>query len=330
MILLTGGTGLIGSHLLLHFLSRDLRVRVLYRSEEKRERTLAFLTDQGMDQKTTATIEWVSGDILDIPSLNEAMEGADRVFHCAALISFDPADYRKLRKVNIEGTANIVNACIHHGISRLFYMSSVAALGGAPDGQPVTENNQWNPNHDNNVYAITKYGAEMEVWRGSQEGVPCVIFNPGVVLGEGIWENSTGKFFNAVEKGLSYYPPGGSGFVDVKDVISAIVSAVDKDIRNERFILVGENLSYRELFHSIAKAAGKTPPEKKLQPWMLEVLWRLDRVRVSLFGGAARLTKANARSAAGMTAYDNSRAREVLGLHFTPVHQTLERVAAAR
>lgn len=330
MILLTGGTGLIGSHLLLNFLSRDLRVRVLYRSEEKRKKTLEFLTSQGIPPSKASSTEWIQGDILDIPTLNTAIQGADRVFHCAALISFDPNEYRNLRKVNIEGTANVVNACIHQGVSRLFYMSSVAALGGASNGQPVTENNQWNPNHDNNVYAITKYGAEMEVWRGSQEGVPCVIFNPGVVLGEGIWENSTGKFFQAIESGLSYYPPGTSGFVDVKDVVAAITSAAEKNIKNERFILVGGNHSYLKLFSEIARTTGNKPPHKELKPWMLEVLWRLDGLRVRIFGGPAKITRANARSASQATFYDNSRAQEVLGISFTQLSETVERIAAVR
>lgn len=330
MILLTGGTGLIGSHLLLDFLSRELSVRVLYRSEEKRRRTLDFLEKQGIPAGRTEMITWIQGDILDIPVLNEAMTGVHLVFHCAALISFDPGAYRQLRKINIEGTANVVNACIHHNVSRLFYMSSVAALGGSANGTPISETNEWNPNHDNNVYAITKYGAEMEVWRGSQEGVPCVIFNPGVVLGEGIWENSTGKFFDTIEKGLRYYPPGTSGFVDVKDVVAAIVSAAEKDIRNERFILVGENLSYKDLFSGIAKVTGKKAPWKELQPWVLEVLWRLDRLRTRLFGGAAKITRANARSAVQTTRYDNSRARKVLELQFTPIQNTLKRIAAVR
>lgn len=330
MILLTGGTGLIGSHLLLEFLNRELRVRVLYRNEEKRKRTINFLTEQGIDLKKTEQIAWVKGDILDIPTLNEAIAGTDKVFHCAALISFDPGDYRKLRKVNIEGTANVVNACIGQGVKQLFYMSSVAALGGTMNGKPISEANEWNPSQDNNVYAITKYGAEMEVWRGTQEGVPCVIFNPGVVLGEGIWENSTEKFFSAVDKGLRYYPGGTSGFVDVKDVVQAIMTASTTNITNERFVLVGENLSYKDLFSGIAAVTGNKAPDKKLSPWILEVLWRLDRFRSAIFGGPAKLTRANARSASETTLYDNSKAKEVLDLSFTPISHTLERIAKHR
>lgn len=327
MILITGATGLVGSHLLLHFLKEGQQLRVLYRSEEKKARTLEFLQEEGTASSDLPLISWVKGDLLDIARLNEAIEGTDMVFHCAALISFDPKEYRKLRKVNIEGTANVVNACIEKGVKKLFYMSSIAALGRSATKGPITEEDQWNANRENNVYAITKYGAEMEIWRGSQEGLDCVVFNPGVILGEGVWDNSTGKLFKAIDKGLKYYPGGGTGFVDVKDVVEAIISALKKNISGERFILVGENLTFREVFTMIANVRGKKAPDKEAKPWLLELLWRLDWLRAHLCMTSRKLSKASARSAQTMEHYDNTKAREILDLQFSPVKETLARIA---
>ena len=330
MILITGGTGLVGSHLLLHLLGNQRQVRVLYRNENKKERTLQFLKQQGLQEELLASIQWHWGDILDVDLLDTALEGATHVYHCAALISFDPGKYRRLRKVNIEGTANVVNACIAHGITKLCYLSSIAAIGKTSGNDPVTENTKWNPHQAHNVYAITKYGAEMEVWRGSQEGVSCVIMNPGVILGEGLWDNSTGKLFGAVEKGLRYFPGGGTGFVDVKDVIKAMTTAMEKEVMNERFILVGENLSFRELFTLIAQALKKSPPTKEIRSWQLETLWRLDWIAANIFRAPRKLTRVSAKSATQMHHYDNTKAMTLLAIEFNPVKDTVNRINSSR
>ncbi|WP_224487768.1 NAD-dependent epimerase/dehydratase family protein [Robertkochia flava] len=330
MILITGGTGLIGSHLLLHLIKEHKTVRVLYRSEDKKERTLEFLKSGGVSAEDLSAIDWHLGDILDIDLLNAAVKGTSQVYHCAALISFDPAKYRRLRKVNIEGTANVVNACIYKGVQKLCHLSSIAAIGKSSGNDPITEETKWNPNQPHHAYAITKYGAEMEVWRGSQEGLDCVILNPGVVLGEGIWDNSTGKLFQAVENGLRYFPTGGTGFTDVRDVVKAMHRAMETDIVNQRFILVSENLSYRDLFDLIAEALQERPPVKEIKPWQMEVLWRLDWIRANLFGASRRLTRVNARSAMQMEYYSNTKAETILGMKFQRVKDTIARIAASR
>lgn len=327
MILITGGTGLIGSHLILHLLEKNSSLRLLYRSEEKKESTLNFLKKNGVTSSNLSSLEWIKGDILDIPVLQQAMTGIREVYHCAALISFDARDYRKLRKVNIEGTANVVNCCIAQNIRKLCYVSSVAALGKPQGKSTVTEQQQWNPQHHHNVYAITKYGAEMEVWRGSQEGLACFIVNPGVVLGEGLWKQSTGKFFTAVEKGLKYYTRGGTGFVDVKDVVWAMTAGMESVIQNEKFILVGENATFKKLFTTIAEYLDKKPPVSVVPDWVMELLWRLDWVRSNLFLQPRKLSKSNARSAREVTVYDSSKAREMLGMQFTPLRNSIERIS---
>lgn len=327
MILITGGTGLVGSHLILRLLEKNTSLRILYRSEAKKESTLRFLEQKGVAASGRSHLQWVKGDILDITLLNKAVKGVQEVYHCAALISFDARDYKKLRKINIEGTANVVNTCLQHGVLKLCYVSSIAALGKPGDNGWVTEEQQWNPQQNNNVYAITKYGAEMEVWRGSQEGLSCIIVNPGVVLGEGLWEHSTKKFFKAVDKGLSYYTKGATGFVDVRDVVDAMISAMEKDIVNEKFILVGENKTFKELFRLIAEHRGKKPPSKAVQPWILELLWRLDWLVANIFRKPRKLTKANARSSGETTFYDNNKVKQSLHFTFTPLEETIERIS---
>ena len=327
MILITGGTGLIGSHLILQLLAKNESLRLLYRSEDKKDRTLKFLEKQGMAIADLSSLEWVKGDILDIPVLNRAMTGIEMVYHCAALISFDSRAYRKLRKVNIEGTANVVNACIDHNIKKLCYVSSIATLGKSAGNGIISEKEAWNPQQNNNVYAITKYGAEMEVWRGSQEGLKCVIMNPGVVLGEGLWEQSTGKFFQAIEKGLNYYTSGGTGFVDVRDVARAMIKGAESPVENEKFILVGENATFKDLFSTIAKYRDKKPPSSPVPSWVLELLWRLDWVRANIFRLPRKLSKATARSSQEISLYDNHKAKEILGIQFTPLEESIQRIS---
>ncbi|THD69079.1 NAD-dependent epimerase/dehydratase family protein [Robertkochia marina] len=327
MILITGGTGLVGSHLILQLLEKKSSLRILYRSEAKKEQTLRFLEQKGISASRLSSLEWIKGDILDLTLLNKAVEGTQEVYHCAALISFDTRDYKRLRKINIEGTANVVNTCLHHGISKLCYVSSIAALGKPSNNKWVTEEQSWNPQQNNNVYAITKYGAELEVWRGNQEGLPSIIVNPGVVLGEGLWEHSTEKFFKAVDNGLSYYTKGTTGFVDVKDVVKAMISAMEKDIVNEKFILVGENKTFKDLFSIIAAYRGKKPPMKEVNPWILEVLWRLDWLFANLFRQPRKLTKANARSSGETTFYENKKVKQTLDFTFTPLEETIERIS---
>src|SRR5690606_22185524 len=205
-------------------------------------------------------IQWIKADLLDLPSLERAFEGVTKVYHCAGLISFDPNSYKQLRKVNIDGTANLVNLCIANSIEKLAYISSIAVFGDQACQKEIDETSYWNPEAENNVYAIAKYGAEMEVWRATQEGVPVVIVNPGIVLGEGFEDSPSSAIFKHVDRGLSYYPPGNSGFVDVKDVSRAIYELMESPIFNQRYILVGGLLKYKTVISLIAEQLGRKVP----------------------------------------------------------------------
>ena len=290
MILVTGGTGLVGSHLLFELTKSQQKIRALYRSQktvDKVKQIFAYYTDS-VDAQFDR-IEWIQSDLNDLPKLAEAFKGVTHVYHCAALISFDPNDYYKLRETNISGTANIVNLSVINGIQKLCYVSSVATMGYDP--VKITEETTWNPEDHQSVYAITKYEAEMEVWRGIQEGVPSVIVNPGVILGPGFFRSGSGGLFKRVYKGLRYVTEGVSGYVGVTDVIKGMVSLMNGDRKNERYIMVAENLSFLDFTTLISNAFKLAPPKKIARKWMLSFAWRLDWLKHKLRGKKRLLTK---------------------------------------
>ena len=326
MILVTGGTGLVGSHLLFELSKSQQNIRAIYRSKktiEKVKTIFSYYTD------SVAThfdrIEWVEADLNDIPNLSEAFEGIKEVYHCAALISFNPSDYHKLREINILGTANIVNLCIINGIQKLCYVSSVATMGYNPE--KITEETAWNSEDSKSVYAITKYEAEMEVWRGIQEGVPSVIVNPGVILGPGFFESGSGGLFKRVHSGLRYATHGVAGYVGVVDVIKSMVLLMNSDCKNERYIIVAENLSSLDFTTLISNAFNLVPPKKIARQWMLAFAWRLDWLKHKITGGKRRLTKNLSKTLRTKSYYSSSKFLETIPkFEFTPISKVVSEV----
>ncbi|WP_400076316.1 NAD-dependent epimerase/dehydratase family protein [Winogradskyella sp. R77965] len=330
MILVTGGTGLVGSHLLFKLVSNNENVSAIYRREKTLKRVKHGFSYFSDDAETLFNkIQWIEADINDIPKLEIAFKGISSVYHCAAFVSFEPDKYKILRKVNIEGTANIVNLCISHRIEKLCYVSSIAAIGKHNNPEKlIDEQTAWNPEDDNNVYAITKYGAELEVWRGTQEGLDAVIVNPGIILGAGYWNGgSSGNIFKKVYKGMRYYAKGVTGYVDVWDVVSAMHQLMKSDVKNENFILVSENLSFKTFQTKTAKALKVKPPTKEAKPWMLGIAWRLDWLQFKLFGKRRSLTKQNSKSVVSVTKYDNSKLRNTLNFEFKSIDDSISEVS---
>ncbi|MCU0370166.1 MAG: NAD-dependent epimerase/dehydratase family protein, partial [Bacteroidales bacterium] len=235
MIFITGATGLVGSHLTFELVRSGQPVRALKRPSSDMgmlEKVFRLYSDN--PENLLSTIEWVEGDILDIFSLEEAMEGADTAYHCAALVSFLPKDRKKLIKINTEGTANVVNAALEKKLRKLCHVSSIAALG-RPENltDVIDEDLVWKTSRNNSVYAVSKYGAEREVWRGTAEGLDAVIVNPSIILGVAGNSQGSSRLFNTVWQGLKVYPPGKNGFVDVRDVARAMILLMNGDFRNE-------------------------------------------------------------------------------------------------
>lgn len=325
MILVTGGTGLVGSHLLFKLTQKHSKIKAIYRTEEKLKlvkKIFSYYTNTPEDN--LEKIEWIKADIIDIPSLEIAFNNVNQVYHCAAFVSFEPDKYYTLRKINIEGTANVVNVCLEKKVSKLCYVSSVAALGESIDNSLIDETTDWNPEAENSVYSITKYGAEMEVWRGIQEGLNTVILNPTVIIGPGIWRYGSGSLITKVHKGLNYYTKGSIGLVYIDDVVNCMIKLMEENFNNERYILVSENWSYQKFFNTIADKLDKKPIEKELHPWILKILWRVDWLKHKLTGKRRKLPKSIAHTITKSVVYDNSKIVNTLKFTFTPMEESIE------
>ncbi|QYJ69306.1 NAD-dependent epimerase/dehydratase family protein [Flavobacterium litorale] len=328
MILVTGGTGLVGAHLLLQLAAGKKAVRALYRSEASKAKT-KLLFEHYNKSILFEKIVWAKGDITDIPALEEAFANVTHVYHCAAYISFDPSDEELLRKVNIEGTANIVNCALAFGVRKLCHVSSIAALGDPKENEPtITEKTEWNPEMRHSDYAITKHGAEMEVWRGGQEGLEVVVVNPGLIFGYGFWTQGTGRMFKAVCKGQYFYTKGSCGVVAVEDVVGIMQLLMRADVTGERYTLVAGQLSYREILFAIADGLGKKRPTIYASRALTSVAWRLDWLLAKIAQRKRLMTHAMAKASHNHENYDNSKIIAVLDYKFTEVKQYIKQLAS--
>lgn len=327
MVLVTGGTGLVGAHLLLHLIENDeTQVRALYRNSNSITKT-KLLFDLYKKSNLFSKIEWVQADILDVPSLEIAFQNIDYVYHCAASISFNPKDEDQLRKVNIEGTANIVNFCIDKNIKKLCHVSSIAALGDlAQNEKVITETSEWNPEILHSDYAISKYGAEMEVWRGFQEGLPVVIVNPGIIFGPGFFNQGSGTFFTSIKKGFPFYTYGNSAYVSVIDVVKIMTSLMKSDCSGERFIVISENISYQKIIFTIADKIKASKPRIEAKPWLLAIAWRLDWLISSVFRTKRKISKHATQSIQNKDLISNEKIKNYLSYNFEPIATYLDKM----
>lgn len=328
MILVTGGTGLVGAHLLLQLAGEGKKVRAIYRSSITIEKTKNLFIHYGKFSSFD-TIEWLEANILDVPSLEPAFIDVEYVYHCAAYISFDPADEEKLRKVNIEGAANMVNCSLDFGVKKFCHVSSVAALGDLKEGETVTdEETEWNPEVSHSDYALSKYGAEMEVWRAWQEGLNVVVVNPGLIFGYGFWSQGSGEVFNSVYKGQPFYSKGNCGAVAVHDVVLIMRQLMNSDISGERFILVGQNITFQDVLNAIADGMNKKRPVIAATPLMTSFAWRADWFLSKISGRKRRFTKSMAGSSHKTFTFSNDKLVKALGYDFPDVKVQIKEIAA--
>lgn len=317
MILVTGATGLLGSAIVAELLQNsDNKIRVLVRNPKNLKRLTPF-----KDQ-----IEIIEGDVLDIFSLEKALESIEKVYHCAAVVSFDPKQQENMQKINVEGTANIVNIAIEKGIKKLLHVSSIAALGRTKNGKTVTEETEWQTSKHNSYYAITKHQSEMEVWRGVAEGLDAVVVQPSIILGEGNWKDDSSAIFHIAYKNLPFYPIGTTGFVDKLDVVNASVQLMNSDIVNEAFILNGANISYKNLFTWMSENYGHQAPKRALKNWMGQIMWRLEKIRATIIGKMPVITKETVRSTSNIYKYSSDKLLKALPFQFTDAKETIKRV----
>jgi len=326
MIFVTGGTGLVGSHILLRLAKEGISFKAL-----KRETSSLQICENVFSHYAAkdlfAKINWETGDVNDIPSLEKAMEDCIRVLHCAAIVSFHPAEVELMRKVNIEGTANVVNVALSKGIKKLGYVSSIAALGRNSTVGIVDEECYFKATKLDSNYALSKYYAEQEVWRGSQEGLDVVIVNPSVILGPGDWNKGSSQIFQKIHSGLKFYTTGSTGYVDVIDVANSLVDLLLSSVKNERFIVNGANLKYRDCFDRIAIALGKPKASIKVTPFLKEVAWRLEAIRSFITSKTPLLTKETANSAMTDGAYSTEKIKKEIDFQFTEIETTIQKYA---
>lgn len=317
-ILVTGATGFLGSYLI-HFLLQQgyTRIRALRQPSSPMDMLKSCL-DRIID---------VEADLLDLPALDAAIEGCDWVFHCAGVVSFDPRKARLMRQVNVEGTANVANLCLIHGVESMLHVSSIAALGRVKPGQHISEQSKWERSPLNTRYGISKFQGEQEVWRAIEEGLNAVIVNPAVIIGSGDWEHGPARFFRMIDRGFSFYPQGSTDMVDVRDVVRAMTALMEGGIRRERFIVSAGKVSYRQFFDQVARALNKPSPTWSIAPWMQEVAWMLAWVKSMFGGGETLITRETVQQSALEYTYDNEKLIRALGFQYTPVAQTIEETA---
>ncbi|MEO9892165.1 NAD-dependent epimerase/dehydratase family protein [Aurantibacter sp.] len=324
MILVTGGTGLVGSHLLLKLVTNGKSVRAIHRKHSDLNHVLKIFSKYVDNAKELyQKIDWQEADINNIPALENAFKEITHVYHCAALISFDPKDYHKLKKSNVYGTANIVNLCLANNIKKLCYVSTIGTIGKSLNGKMNTEATDWSES-DANVYALMKQKAEMEVWRGSQEGLHVVIVNPGVIIGPTKWNQGSGSLFSTAYKELNFYPPGGTGFVTVNDVVNIMFQLMNNSIKNERFIVVAKNLSYQEILNKVTSALAKKSPKKELKLWQLKVLRFADFCRSKITGKQRKITKNSIQSFKNRQHFDAGKVQKDLKFEFEDLTKTID------
>ncbi|MDY0102038.1 MAG: NAD-dependent epimerase/dehydratase family protein [Lentimicrobium sp.] len=326
MILVTGATGLLGSYLLYNLLKSEEPVRALLHNDKSLERTQHIFESLGGNAETLIKrIEWIKGDVLDVSLLTQAMQGIRKVYHCAAIVSFEPGDHIKMMKINVEGTANVVNAAIEAGIEKFCHVSSIAALGRTENSLVIDEKSQFKTSNQNSKYSLSKFLAEKEVWRGSAEGLNVIIVNPSIILGYGNPGKGSTKMFTTIRNNSMFYGQGINGFVGVEDVVRAMLALMESKIVNERFVVSTGDFSYRDVFSMIARGFGKPEPRFPVPAPFLEVVWRFEWLRSKLTRSKPLITRETARTSKKNYLYSNYKLLSAINFEYSPLEETINR-----
>lgn len=323
MILITGASGFVGAHLTKRLSEEGKSVRALF-----------YRNAPTASMQSWAGVEWLQADLLDIFMAAEVMKGISEVYHCAAIVSFNPKRREELIHTNAETAANVVNAALDAGVRKLIHISSVAALGRDGTQKEITEEAQWEESSLNSGYGMSKYAAEMEVWRGIGEGLEGAILNPGIILGAPLnaagWSDGSPKLIQLAYDEFPFYTQGITAFVDVQDVVNAAIALMASPISGERFILSEGNHAFREVFTMMAKALGKQPPRHAAGRFLTQLVRSFSAIKSAFTGLPATITKETARNAQAKTFY---KADKILGalpdFRYTPIPETITRMAAA-
>jgi len=332
MILVTGGTGLVGAHLLYELTNSGQQVKALRRPQSNTNwvRKIFSYYCTNVDE-LYARIDWVEGDILDYLSLEEALKGVTGIFHCAAIVSFHGDDNDMMLNNNVKGTANLIDAAIHNGVSRFCHVSSIAALGKTQDGSEITEETYWTPSKRKSGYSLSKFFSEMEVWRGIEEGLEAVTVNPSIIMGPGNWEIGSPKLFQSIWKGLNYYTKGISGFVDVRDVVKAMILLMDdrqfEQVKSQRFILNAGNLSYQDFFNKIADGLNRPRPRSFASDVKLHIAWRMAKAASFFTGKRPLITRDTVSGSNQKNQYSGEKITKTNGFEYRSLDSSISDIA---
>ena len=322
MILVTGGTGLVGCHLLHLLIKKNKKVLAIHRKNSNLEKVKKVFSSYSEDsQDLFEKINWIEGDINDLESLSIAYKNIEEVYHCAAFISFDKRDLESMKKINVEGTANMVNIALDNNIKKFCYVSTIAAIGLSTN-KYTDEETEWVDN--SNPYSQTKKNAEMEVWRGVSEGLNATIVNPGVIIGSGFWKRGSGAFFTQISRGMNYYPSGKTGFICVKDVVKIMHELMEKNIFSERFILVAENWSFKKFFKEVSVSLNLNPPIKEAGKTLMTVALILDYINSLFLGKRRKLNSASIKSSTSTSHYSNNKISSKLHYNFIKIEKSIQ------
>lgn len=324
MILVTGGTGLVGSHLLYKLLSKGYKVKALKRVNSNInvvKKVFAYYSD--IAEELFSNIQWINGDMLDYNSIDDAVKGIEEIYHCAAAISFSPKDKETVLD-NIKGTHNIVNAALANDVKKICFVSSIAALGKSINNKAIDENCKWSSKNERSIYAYSKHHSEMEVWRGVAEGLDAVVVNPSIILGPGFWNSGSSSFYNVIWNGLKFYTTGITGFVDVNDVVHIMLELMSKNIVNERYIVNAENISYKAFFEEIARNLNVQPPKIKVSKTITEIAWRIAKIASLFKRNGPFISKESARASQSISYYSNKKIKDITGYDFIPIKDTIK------
>jgi len=326
MVFVTGGTGLLGSYIVLYLLEKGYKVRALKRKSSNFSiiKNVFELYADSNASDLFNKIEWVDGDINDIFFIEDALNGINQVYHCSGVVSYQKKDKEQIFKVNVEGTANIVNASLKKNIKKFLYVSSIASLGRAEKDTLHTEETIWENSKTSSPYSISKYLGEQEVWRGIEEGLNAVIINPSIILGLGNTEKGSTKLFTKVYEGLKFFTDGVNGFVDVRDVAKSAILLMESDVFGDRFIITGNNVSYKELFNLIAEKFNVNPPKYRAGAFLSEIYWRADWLVSKLTCREQIVSKGTALTAQQKHYYSNEKVKQFINYDFLPIEKTIE------
>ena len=335
MIIVTGGTGLLGSHLLAELVKQPVKIVAVRRHSSDLEEVKRVFSYYGNEtSELFDRIAWVDLDLMNRVDLENILKDADRVYHCSAMVSFQPRDRRTMIDYNVHSTANVVDACMASGVQKLVHVSSSSAIGRPPLGMQADETMIWARSKTSSGYAVSKFRSEMEVWRGIEEGLNAVIVNPTIILGGGFWDKGSSAMFSRIFKGLRYATPGVTGYVGVENVVTAMIRLMESDISGERFIINGENHSFLDIFRMIRGALWEYSNRprnrrhfKTVSPATLRVLTRLDAL-AGLVTGKRSITSDQVISAFSEVRFSNKKIKQAIGIEFSPIIEVIDSVAA--